>query len=230
MIPRITLTGTHVYGPATSESDIDIIMLLHEAQEFAQALAAQGIDIYRTDSQVKYGAAGGFYYDIGILKFNIIIAESMYDLLIWKITTDKMKRVEPIHDRTERLIHFQSLFMQTENEFTHAAFEEALAKAEDPVFPVITCLECANLHEVLQHEAGECAMFQSALEQILEEETQYLDNASEGGDNPTESFAGKTAMNVLAAHAVSNEQFDHKRREPLPALPEPDADDDDIPF
>jgi len=222
---RITLTGTHVYGPTTPESDIDIVMLFHEAQEYSQALETQGIKIYQTEAQGTYGTAGGYYYDIGILKFNVIVAGDMHELLIWKIATDRMKRVEPIHDRELRLEHFQSLYAKAEEEFTREDFMESIIKGDDPKLPATTCLECANLHEVLQHEAGECAMFQTALEEIAEEDADRLYHASECEEEATESFAGKVAANTLAAHAVSNEQFDHKRRGPLPA-----PEDDDIPF
>jgi len=102
---------------------------------------------------------------------------------------------------------------------------ESIIKGDDPKLPATTCLECANLHEVLQHEAQECAMFQSALEQIVEEDADRLYHASECEEEATESFAGKTASDTLAAHAAATEQFDHRRRKPLP-----EPDDDDIPF
>ena len=90
----------------------------------------------------------------------------------------------------------------------------------------VPCVECVGLQEALDHEAAMAAMFQEALEEIIEAETKRLDLASDGGDNPIETPAAATAFAALGAYTVAQEQFSKRRSLPLPD----DREDDDIPF
>ena len=90
----------------------------------------------------------------------------------------------------------------------------------------VPCAECAQLQEVLHYETEVAAMFQTVLEEIVEEEADHHAQVElDGGDNPDQSFACKFASDALSAYAVKQEQFSKQR-----SLPLPDREDDDIPF
>lgn len=108
------LTGTQVYGPATEESDIDMVLLKEDADALIAVLLDKNISTYQTEDQQEYGDEGGFYFDIGKLKFNIIRASNEKDLLSWKRTTRKMSQQFEIKNRAKRINLFQKL-MQKED-------------------------------------------------------------------------------------------------------------------
>lgn len=96
----------------------------------------------------------------------------------------------------------------------------------------VPCVECVGLQEALDHEAAMAAMFQEALEEIIETETKRyvsticsLDLASDGEGTPIETPAAMVAFAALGAYTVAQEQFSKRR-----SLPLPEQDDDDIPY
>ncbi len=107
----MVLTGTAVYGPLSENSDIDIVLLEKDAIIVWESLDGKG---YRTEAQNEYQQItqlGGFYFDIGPLKFNIIVVADQKQLGEWKKDTDDMKKLPPIEDREKRLqtFHFGKL-------------------------------------------------------------------------------------------------------------------------
>ncbi len=100
------LTGTRVYGPATEDSDLDIVVHLNDVHEIVLFLAKHKIIHYRTPGQDSYGVVGGFYFDFAGIKINIIIAENDWEFEQWGRRTEKMKKLPPIEDREERVAVF----------------------------------------------------------------------------------------------------------------------------
>ena len=97
------LTGTRVYGPATEDSDLDIVVKLNDVHEIVLFLAKHGIIHYRTPGQDLYGVVGGFYFDLAGITINIIIAESGPEFKEWERRTERMKKLSPIEDRGRRI-------------------------------------------------------------------------------------------------------------------------------
>jgi hypothetical protein len=90
----------------------------------------------------------------------------------------------------------------------------------------VPCTECVGLQEALDHEAAMAAMFQEALEAVIDDETKRLDLSPFDGEHPIETPAAATAFAALGAYTVASEQFSKRRSLPLPDI----DDDDDIPF
>ena len=103
---KYLLTGTRVYGPATKDSDLDIVMTYAGAYELIKFLEEHGIEIYKTEGQDEYGDDGGFYFDLGFIKVNIIICGHDRPFEEWEKATERMKKIAPIHDREQRLLVF----------------------------------------------------------------------------------------------------------------------------
>jgi len=104
---KFLLTGTHVYGPAGPDSDLDIVVMQDKAADILYFLDKHGIGIFRTAGQDEYGDAGGFYFDLAGIKINIIIAENALDFKLWEELTERMKDLSPIEDREERIATFR---------------------------------------------------------------------------------------------------------------------------
>ena len=102
---KYIVTGTSVYGPQTSDSDIDIVVLPQEAKEIQRELTDK--KIYRTEAQEDYGDLGGFYFMLGGLTFNIIIAANKEEFELWERRTERMKGFSPYEERAERHFVFQ---------------------------------------------------------------------------------------------------------------------------
>jgi len=96
------ITGTHAYGPASLNSDLDIVIMLKDSRKIMDFLVKHGIEYYRTPGQGQYGDTGGFYFNLGGIEVNIIIAEDEADFEEWRRRTEKMKKLAPIHDRGQR--------------------------------------------------------------------------------------------------------------------------------
>ncbi len=103
---KFFITGTHAYGPVNPDSDLDIVVMANEVQVILDFLADHGIEYYRTPGQDSYGDAGGFYFDLGGIEVNIIIAADAIAFKEWKRRTEKMKDLAPIEDREERVAVF----------------------------------------------------------------------------------------------------------------------------
>jgi len=107
---RLIFTGTQVYGPATEDSDIDIVVNSKEAHIIQRELEKTRIEIYKTEDQDSYGPDSGFYFDIGPLKFNIINAIDDITKEKWKRATEGMSKLKPISNRKNRIEIFRTFF------------------------------------------------------------------------------------------------------------------------
>ena len=105
------LTGTQVYGPTTTESDIDIVMQSNESTELFAFLNANSIAPYQTEVQKKE-EYGGFYFELLGLRFNILEMGCIEDFNAWKSATEGMKKVDPIWDREDRIKMFQGFLIK----------------------------------------------------------------------------------------------------------------------
>ncbi|MGB5217362.1 MAG: hypothetical protein WBN66_03590 [Smithella sp.] len=103
------ITGTQAYGPVTTGSDIDIVMFSNDAEALWKILNEMGITPFQTEVQ-KNEKYGGFYFKVGPLQFNVIEAVTSDDYRSWFWATERMKKIDPIIDRGERLAKFKSFF------------------------------------------------------------------------------------------------------------------------
>lgn len=106
---KFFITGTQAYGPTTTKSDIDIVMFSNDAESLWKTLNEMGIAPFQTEVQ-KNEKYGGFYFEVGPLQFNIIEATTSDDYRSWFLATERMKKIDPIVDREERLAKFKSFF------------------------------------------------------------------------------------------------------------------------
>lgn len=101
------VTGTQVYGPATEKSDLDIVLEPQEAHSLNLFLREKGIAVSYTLSNLEDYA--GYYFTLdGFLKVNIIVAGTPKKAEAWQYATDRMKKLNPIPDRKERLKSFRA--------------------------------------------------------------------------------------------------------------------------
>ena len=105
------LTGSQVYGPATNDSDIDIVLTLAEGQELETFLTSLGIEKEQTDAQVEYEPDGGYYFHLGPLWINIILADNETEVIRWNQATKMMCSLDPIDDREKRIYKFREFFI-----------------------------------------------------------------------------------------------------------------------
>ena len=114
MLGQIVLTGSQVYGPATKESDIDIVLNWIDAEKFKIYLLKKNIKIEKTQSQLD-NMYPGFYFYLNELKFNIICASTNEELKQWRIATNKMLESPPIKNKEKRINKFQRYFKKGVN-------------------------------------------------------------------------------------------------------------------
>lgn len=107
---KVVLTGTSAYGPAKEDSDIDIVVTHKTAMEIWGCVGAWALYAYQTEAQEAYEPFGGFYFDLGPLKINVIDAGDEENQEKWAEATEKMKALPPIEDRAERVRTFRSFF------------------------------------------------------------------------------------------------------------------------
>lgn len=100
------LTGTGVYGPQTpGQSDIDIVLKLEDVEALLKFLCEHDIT-WETPSYEQYKEGSAAYFELGPLRFNIIVADEEA-FQWWKAQTERMKKFAPIEDRAERLRVFR---------------------------------------------------------------------------------------------------------------------------
>lgn len=100
------LTGTRVYGPATIQSDIDVVMGAEDAVRLLDSLRISGIPLWEAKSidpeYPSYCFAIPFF---GVV--NIIIPFDEADFVSWYKATEYMKTIPPIEDKEERIEVFK---------------------------------------------------------------------------------------------------------------------------
>ena len=100
------LTGTGVYGPQTpGQSDIDLVLELADAKVLFQAAYEHDIDL-KAPYYERYEEGATWYFELGPLRFNIIVADEEA-FQWWRTQTERMKKFAPIEDRAERLRVFR---------------------------------------------------------------------------------------------------------------------------
>ena len=121
---KMVITGTQAYGPATKESDLDIVLVKKEVLELSEFLSKHKISPYQTEGQEVYKENAGYYFKLGPLTINIIQVLCKEELQTWKVATEQMKKEEfVINDRAKRI----ALFKQ----FKGKAEEKIYAEAAD---------------------------------------------------------------------------------------------------
>ncbi len=109
-IERFIVTGTHAYGPARHDSDLDIVIRKQDVEALVNYLTEHNIETYQTEAQEDYTDAG-FYFELAFIKINIIIAMTDLDFKIWAGKTERMKKLPAaIEDRWKRLETFNSIY------------------------------------------------------------------------------------------------------------------------
>ena len=109
------VVGTQVYGPVNESSDIDIVLRSDFADDLSDKLSQYGIDIYRTEEQERRNYLG-YYFNIGSLTFNIIVAATNEELKCWGAAKEQMLTMMPIKDREKRIETFSKFFKQAVEE------------------------------------------------------------------------------------------------------------------
>lgn len=106
VLADFVLTGTGVYGPQTpGHSDIDIVLKFADAKALFQAAYEHDLDLEAPDYE-RYKEGATTYFNLGPLRFNIIVADEEA-FQWWKAQTERMKKFAPIEDRAERLRVFR---------------------------------------------------------------------------------------------------------------------------
>lgn len=106
VLADFVLTGTGVYGPQTpGQSDIDIVLKLEDAKTLSQAAYEHDIDLEAPNYE-RYKEGSAAYFELGPLRFNIIVADEEA-FRWWRAQTERMKKFAPIEDRAERLRVFR---------------------------------------------------------------------------------------------------------------------------
>lgn len=96
------VTGTQVYGPVNSASDLDIVLLKEDAKKIEKMLDEHYIYPFYTTEQEMYDD-GGFNFMLGGIKVNIITAKDMEELNLWRRRTNRMKRMPSVRDKESRI-------------------------------------------------------------------------------------------------------------------------------
>jgi hypothetical protein len=92
-------------------------MKLDHATSLFEYLKEKRIPVHRTEEQIEYAEAGGFYFLLNnMLCFNIIIAEDEHDFVNWEDATLWMRENTPIENREERIDLFRSRFHDEDKE------------------------------------------------------------------------------------------------------------------
>jgi len=113
---KICVTGTSVYGPRKGTSDIDVVMLREDADDFSDSLRSQGYDTKKRQNKDNEEYDGFMLMILNFPGIDIIVVEDDKEFNAWKTATDKMKKLEPIYDRNERISTFQRFRNEAMNE------------------------------------------------------------------------------------------------------------------
>ncbi len=95
-------TGSRVYGPAREDSDLDIVVTIYDLPNLEEFLLKKNIKIIERKVQPKLRYTG-FYFNLGGIIINIIVAENIEEMDAWNYATNKMKKLPPIKDRNKRI-------------------------------------------------------------------------------------------------------------------------------
>jgi len=104
---KMLLSGSRVFGGATDASDVDMVVMQEDVADFEAKLILQGIYIRlsRDQERVDYN---GFYFNVGGIEFNVIVALDRNEFAANKHAIEKMKRLDPIENKPQRVYVFRS--------------------------------------------------------------------------------------------------------------------------
>ena len=106
VLADFVLTGTGVYGPQTpGQSDIDIVLKFADVEALFKFLCEHDIN-WEAPNYERYKEGAATYFELGPLRFNIIVADEE-SFQWWRDQTERMKKFTPIEDRAERLRVFR---------------------------------------------------------------------------------------------------------------------------
>jgi len=106
---KVIITGSQAYGPVREDSDIDIVTTRSEAEYIENCVIGSELKYYRTEAQKKQNYTG-FYFDVGPIKINIIVADEYWE--VWGKATERMMHLPAMHDRHQRIDTFQAIFQE----------------------------------------------------------------------------------------------------------------------
>jgi len=93
---------------------MDIVMIKEDSMSLLKWLSDHKISAYRHNEEEMY-PFGGFYFNLGNIKINIINAYDESDLLFWERRTDALKKIAPILDRGLRIRAFHTSILEEES-------------------------------------------------------------------------------------------------------------------
>lgn len=102
------LTGSRAYGPIKPFSDIDIVVSKQTSKQLQTIFNILNIRWNKVNED--YIDSESIYVTIENKLVNFIAVDKEY-IPNWKHATQKMKKIDPIKNRSERLAQFQD-FMQ----------------------------------------------------------------------------------------------------------------------
>jgi predicted nucleotidyltransferase len=102
------ITGTAAYGPFTEESDIDIVMVYYDAENFKQALITAGIEIKEPNLEINPDYLG-FIFEWAGRSFQIIYVRPDNEYHSWLYATNEMRNEIEYPDREQRIKNFNIL-------------------------------------------------------------------------------------------------------------------------
>ena len=105
------ITGTRAFGPVSEDSDLDLVITLHDSITLLEYLAEHDIDIAKLPESEEYndGKTSCYYFSLGGILINIIVAKNKEEYMDWKRRTEAMRKLPPIYDRELRMAKFNSL-------------------------------------------------------------------------------------------------------------------------
>jgi hypothetical protein len=106
---KFIVTGTHAYGPARAESDLDIVVRRKDIPAILDYLKNHNIETYQTEAQEEY-QDGGFYFNIAFIQINVIVAMTDTHFMLWAGKTERMKKLPAIENRERRKELFNYIF------------------------------------------------------------------------------------------------------------------------
>ena len=105
---KMLLSGSRVFGGATDDSDIDMVVMQRDVADFEAKLIKQGIETWRSrvQEQVDYD---GFYFNVGGIEFNVIVALDENDFAANDYAIEKMKKRDNINNKPLRVYTYRKL-------------------------------------------------------------------------------------------------------------------------
>ena len=121
---KFLLTGTQAYGPLTSKSDWDIVMLREDSQKLKELLYLLQIEVHRSDH--IHPSYEGFYFKFNQHeKVQIIVAGDEVEYLAWIQATNEMRKRHKIVDRRDRISTFQNFFYNALSNIRKKEYEKS---------------------------------------------------------------------------------------------------------